>query len=176
MVPDIIGTIFAKKKDFYSRHNSGVGTVMIWATFSSKGKSKLAYISLCSTAEDYKAVLSSYLKPSLRRIGGKKAAFMHDNEPIQKAGTTKTWFQSSEISVLDWCPYSPNLNPIENVWGTHARKVYAEENQFNSVMQLKAAIQKRWNEISNKYLNTLIDSMPKRIWDVIFAHRGLTKY
>jgi len=43
-------------------------------------------------------------------------------------------------------------------------------------MQLKAAIQKRWDEMSNEYLNTLIDSMPKRIGDVIFAHGGLTQF
>jgi len=67
---------------FFSKHHSGVRTVMIWAAFSSKGKSKLAYISPCSTAEGYKAILSSYLKLSLRRIGGKKTTFMHDNAPI----------------------------------------------------------------------------------------------
>jgi len=149
---------------------------MIWAAFSSKGKSKLAYISPCSIAEDYKATLSSYLKPSWQRIGGEKATFMYDNTPIHKAGTIKTWFQSNKISVLDWCPYSPDLNPIENIWGTLTRKVYSEGKQFNSVMQLKVEIQKEWGEISNEYLSTLIDLMPRRIGDVIFAHGGLTKY
>jgi len=46
-------------------------------------------------------------------------------------------------------------------------------------MQLKAAIQKGWDEISNEYelfLKTLIDLMPKMIGDVIFAHGSLTKY
>jgi len=115
-MPDIIGTIFAKKKDFFSKYHSGVGTVMIWGAFSSKGISKLAYISPCSTVEDYKVVLSSYLKPFWRRIGGKKATFMHDNAPIHKVSTIKTWFQSNEISVLDWYLYSSYFNPIENVW------------------------------------------------------------
>ena len=101
---------------------------------------------------------------------------MNDNVPIHKAGTIKTWFQSNEISVLDWYPYSPDLNRIENVWGTLARKAYVEGKQFNSVMQLKGEIQKGWDEIFNEYLNTLIDPMPKRIGDVIFAHGGLSKY
>jgi len=59
---------------------------------------------------------------------------------------------------------------------TLALKVYAEGNQLNSVMQLKAAIPKGWVEIFSEYLNILIDLMLKRIGDVIFEHGVLTKY
>ena len=120
-----------KEERFFSKHHFGVETVMIWAAFSSKWKSKLAYISPCITSEDYKAVLSTYIKPSWRRIGGKKATFMHNNAPIHKAGTIKTWLQSNEISVLDWCPYSPDLNPLK-MFGGHLLVNFTQK-QSNSI-------------------------------------------
>ena len=62
------------------------------------------------------------------------------------------------------------------MWDICARKVYAEVYKFGSVKELQEAIQKAWCGISKEYLKSLIDSMLKRIDDVIYAHGGPTKY
>jgi len=51
---------------------------MILAAFSSKWKSKLAYILQSSTTNNYKIVLNNYLSPSWKTIGGKMNTFMQD--------------------------------------------------------------------------------------------------
>jgi len=33
------------------------------------------------------------------------------------------FFQSNNINILDWPPYSPDLKPIENLWGIIKNKV-----------------------------------------------------
>ena len=38
---------------------------------------------------------------------------MQDNAPIYIARVIKEWFENSDIPIMEWLPYSPNLNPIE---------------------------------------------------------------
>lgn len=42
--------------------------------------------------------------------------FMQDNAPIYGAKKVRKWFENNGIEVMDWPPYSPDLNPIENLW------------------------------------------------------------
>ena len=38
---------------------------------------------------------------------------MQDNALIYTAKVIKKWFSDMGINVLEWPPYSPDLNPIE---------------------------------------------------------------
>ncbi|CAF3449138.1 unnamed protein product [Rotaria socialis] len=71
---------------------------------------------------------------------------------------------------------SPDLNPIENLWGILARKVYAGGKQFRTKEQLKTTITKSWEEISIEQLRALVESMPERIFEVIKLNGAKTKY
>ena len=42
--------------------------------------------------------------------------FMQDNAPIHKAHAVTKWLEEMGIEVVDWPPYSPDLNPIKNLW------------------------------------------------------------
>jgi transposase len=41
--------------------------------------------------------------------------FMQDNASIHTAKVVKKWFKDIGIPLLDWPPYSPDLNLIEQV-------------------------------------------------------------
>uniref|UniRef100_A0A8C4S3M1 Osteoclast-stimulating factor 1 n=1 Tax=Erpetoichthys calabaricus TaxID=27687 RepID=A0A8C4S3M1_ERPCA len=53
--------------------------------------------------------------------------FQQDLAPAHSAKATSTWFKDHGIPVLDWPANSPDLNPIENLWGIVKRKITGSE-------------------------------------------------
>ncbi len=87
------------------------------------------------------------------------------------------WFRRHKIDVMQWPALSPDLNPIENSWGILSRAVYDNGRlQFNATAELRAAIERKWNAIELGTLETLVVSMPERIYDVISGGGSSTSY
>ena len=93
--------------------------------------------------------------------------FMQDNASIHRSSLTKNWLKDNNIECIDWPANSPDLNPIENVWGILTRAVFANGRQFKNKLDLKKEIMKQWGLISKKDLSNLIQYMPNRIFEVI---------
>ena len=77
---------------------------------------------------------------------------------------------------MAWPARSPDLNPIENVWGVLARAVYAGCRQYSTVEDLKTAVFHEWSKLDRQYLYRLVKSMHKRCLDVIKANGEKTSY
>ena len=77
---------------------------------------------------------------------------------------------------MKWPAYSPDLNPMENLWGVLSRKVYEGGRQFQDIESLKEQILESWDDIEVKMCRDHIESMKNRIYDVIINHGGHTKY
>ncbi len=100
--------------------------------------------------------------------------FQQDLAPAHSAKATSTWFKDHGITVLNWPANSPDLNPIENLWGIVKRKMrYARP---NNAEELKATIRAIWALITPEQCHRLIDSMPRLIAAVIQAKGAPTKY
>ncbi|KAI5150348.1 hypothetical protein ENBRE01_1441 [Enteropsectra breve] len=87
-----------------------------------------------------------------------------------------TWLEANGIECMEWPAYSPDLNPIENLWGILVLRVYANARQFDDIDQLKETLIKEWELISKDILESLILSMLERIIDVLASHGASTKY
>lgn len=91
--------------------------------------------------------------------------FQDDNDSKHRSTVTNNWKNEYEITSIDWPSNSPDLNPIENVWEILKRKV-AKVN-ISTKEEFIKCIEDKWNEIDQETINNIIDSMPKRINDVI---------
>ena len=92
------------------------------------------------------------------------------------ANNTKAWFKRNKISLFPHPPYSPDLNPIENVWSIlkdrlikRNRKDLGEGTSQESINAFKRAILEEWNNIPQEAIDNCILSMPRRYQAVIEA-------
>ena len=149
---------------------------MVWGGFGFNGQTSLAFTKGKQNSGDYQATLDNNLLPYGEILGGPNWKFQQDNASIHTSRSTKEWFRTSNIIVLDWPAYSPDLNPIENVWGILTRVVYANGKQYSTVPELKEAIEKAWYEIEPDTLQKLVLSMKTRVFELIKQRGSYTKY
>ncbi len=142
-------------------------SVMVWGAMSSAGVGLLCFLRSKDTAI-YQEVLEHFMLPAADQLyGDADFIFQQDFAPAHSAKTTSTWFKDHGIPVLNWPANSPDLNPIENLWGIVKRKMrYARP---NNAEELKATIRATWALITPEQCHRLIDSMPRRIAAVIQA-------
>ncbi len=147
---------------------------MIWAAMSSAGFGPLYFLKSTVNAAIYQDILEHFMLPAADKLyGDADFIFQQDLAPVHTAKGTKSWFNNHGVIVLDWPANSPDLNPIENIWGIVKRKM--RDTSPNNADDLKAAIKATWASITPEQCHKLINSMPCRSDSVIHAG-GPTKY
>ena len=74
---------------------------------------------------------------------------------------------------MDWPPNSPDLNPIEHIWGILKVRMAKKKGHKSLSFEM---VEREWQSIAAKEVKKLVESMPRRLRAVIRARGGNTKY
>ena len=151
----------------------GGGSVMVWGCMSAAGTGELQFIEGTMNANMYCGILKKSMIPTLRKLG-RRAVFQHDNDPKHTSKMTTALLKRLRVKVMDWPSMSPDLNPIEHLWGILKQKV--EQRKVPNIHQLRDVIMKEWKRIPMKTCEALVNSMPRRVKAVLDNDGGHTKY
>ncbi len=78
------------------------------------------------------------------------------------------------VKMMDWPSMSPDLNPIEHLWGILKWKV--DEIKVSNIHQLSDVIMEEWKRTPVATCEALVISMNKRVKAVLGNNGGHTKY
>ena len=161
-------------------------TTMFWAVFKYRKRTELvtmkgdpASVRGGVTVHRYIEVLEEHLSTILEN----DTLYIQHNSRVYTAIIVQDWFVERDIDVLDWPPYSPDMNPIENLQKILKAKIielYPElvtmkDNNTTKELLIRAA-KEAWLLLEEDLLNKLTLGIQKRI-DVLKAAGGwYTKY
>jgi len=118
------------------------------------------------------------------KVGEEEVFFIIDNAKTHLP--FRRWLRRQRIALMEIPAYSPDLNPIENVWSLvkdklhkHYPEQYLMRGDVNMVKKaIEEAITNCWELLDLKAFTTLVESMVDRIEAIIQvkADRLYTKY
>jgi hypothetical protein len=156
--------------DYTKKEERLEGQVSLWGCFCAKeiGQAEI-YVDVLD-ARRYRDILAHNLLPSARSFfPSGQWYFQQDNAPIHTAALVQRWFHEHGVTMLDFPPWSPDLNPIENLWADLKRRVEARHPRTTE--ELEQILKEEWQATSTTLLANLVHSMPARCAAVV-ANNG----
>ncbi|RZC38145.1 DDE 3 domain containing protein [Asbolus verrucosus] len=68
---------------------------------------------------------------------------------------------------------SPDLLPIEHVWGNMGRRICALQHPVTTLDELRLQVQETWDQFSQQKIDNLIPNIPRRVAEYIRNDGGL---
>jgi transposase len=178
-------------KNVVGKRRDGDISQMVWGCFVDNKLGPLVFIDENINAGVYMAVLEQNFLEYVEELtaeGLQGIVFQQDNARPHIAKVTQRWLENAGkehgFTVMDWPPYSPDLNPIENLWAIlkmELHRRYPDTKYLRgSPATVKSVLKKRlhevWWDIGEGMLNQLIESMLERVQAVLEAEGWYTRF
>lgn len=169
------------------RRKSGAVTVGIHSCFAGEIPGWLHMVDGYMNQHKYVEILREELPTfaqEVRKSLAKEPIFQQDNARYHTTPLVKDCFKKLQVKVMEFPPYSPDLNPIEQVWVMLKARLHTLYPDINSWKGSPETVQKRMREAIKEAFHTLDASlfwdlcwsMPARCQAVIQAKGWYTKY
>ena len=96
---------------------------MVWTYFSASGVGPFHKTDGTMDRFMYKDILENKMIPHSEWNMPLRKMFQHDNDPKHTSKVVKDYLEENGIQFLDWPAQSPDLSPIENLFGIIKRSV-----------------------------------------------------
>ncbi|GFX71525.1 transposable element Tcb1 transposase [Trichonephila clavipes] len=146
----------------------GGGSVMVLGGMASNGVGNLIFIDGIMDHKLYIDILNNNLKESAKKLGlDENFIFQQDNDPKLTARNVKMWCLFHCKQQFHTPPQSLDINVIENLWATLETAV--QKHQIRNKAHLKQVLLEEWDKISPDTTKKLVESVPRRLEDIIKA-------
>jgi transposase len=129
-------------------------------------------------AAKYQEILEDFLIPDVNELlEGENWRLIQDGAPPHSAKSTQEFLEDNVpdfIRAGKFPPNSPDLNPIDNLWGTLLSQV--QQRSWRSLEGFKRVIQQEWKSVTSAQCVKLVDSMRSRCLEVIKKRGCPTHY
>lgn len=146
--------------------------IMVWAMVLPNGLISYAIMRGRQNSKTYTKIIRRAIY--IMKLSFKEEfIFQQDNCPLHVSKYSRNFFTQENIKLLEWPPYSPDLNIIENVWPILANYIYYGPT-IKNLKELTSRIDnafRRFNEEKFNTVNNLYRSIKERLVTVI-SRRG----
>ena len=104
------------------------------------------------------------------------AKVVEDGAPVHRSKVAQSFRDTYAMDTLPHPAQSPDMNPIEHVWYLMKIGINKQAVKPRNEEELKRALLEEWEKIDIKIINNLIDSMPRRVEQLVEVRGGSTKY
>lgn len=152
----------------------GGGSLMVWGCFTWWHLGPLVRIEGIMNKEGYLNILQTNLPDFVDRCAypEKEVIFQQDGDPKHTAKIVQRWLLEQNFEVMQWPAQSPDLNPIENLWAVVKRRLAQYDRAPSNMEELWSRVKLEWENIPSQIIENLVESMPKRMKQVI-KNKGL---
>ncbi|GFV83448.1 transposable element Tc3 transposase [Trichonephila clavipes] len=140
------------------RDRYGGGSVLVWEGIMLGNRTDLHIFDAGSVngTRYCNEILLPYVR-LFRGAMGLQFLFMDDNASCHRTVAAEQLLESEDIERMDWPARSPDLNPIEHVWGFFlGRRLAARTLPPVTIRELRLALQDEWAAIPQQLIDTLI--------------------
>ena len=156
----------------------GGGSLMMWGCMTWEGVGMACKIDGGMDTDLYLQILEEELQQTLEFYNKTPVdiVFQQDNDPKHTSRRAKQWFIDHGFEVMVWPAQSPDLNPIEHLWFLVKRRLAEYPEPPKGITELWKRVQAEWEKIEVGQCQELIESMPRRVQEVIKTKGGYTSY
>lgn len=151
--------------------------IMVHGAISGLGLVSLVRVEGKLNAAQLQRILAQELAPAAEELLGDDWVFQQDSTEhgVHGAKSVRDWLENNVPAYLrPWPAQSPDLNPIEHVWAKLSTEV--DRRAATSVEELWQVVQEEWQKLQLDFLQSLTQSMPRRLRAVLDAEGDVTKY
>ena len=97
-----------------------------------------------------------------------------DKATAHTAKSTTRFLEQKGIAVVEgWPTKGDDINPMENLWAILDERL--ETKKFDTKKSMEKAVRAVWEDVDDRLLNKLIDSVPDRLRRIVKAKGGSIK-
>jgi len=149
--------------------------VSLWGCFSARGVGQAEIFVGEFNAPKYVDILQhNLIQTALHFYPKEHWWFQQDNAPQHTSHLAQRWFHNHGVNLIDFPPYSPDLNPIENLWSILKARI--ENRLARTTDEIERVLKEEWEALDTKLLASLAHSMPTRCAAVVANHGHKAPY